>query len=424
MDGGSRHFYALARTPASGRSRLSAVPEPIACAGSAVTPWGVDRSTLEVSIGGAAVVGVAFGMARYAYGLTLPAIRSEFGLSELLLGAIASGTFLGYLLGLLAGPRLSARRGPRAPTTVGGLCGVAGCALVAVAPSAWVLAVGVVLGGSAAGWVWAPYSDIVAEAVPLRHRPTVLAVVTTGTSAGLVLLAGVALIVASASWRLTWAGIAVAAVAAAVVNLRTVPRLPPRRGEAGAARDSPLRRPMVAPLAYAVFYFTAITIYFTYASDAARSGGLAASAAAVMFAVIGLGGLVGLSTGRLARSFGAPVVGCGSVSVVSGALVLLALGRESLPLVLLSALLFGTGFMVGSAVLAIWTAQVVADRPGDGFTVALVVGAVASIVAPAAAGALIPVLGLPAMLVLTAIAAVGGAAAVTVVARPRAAVPR
>jgi predicted MFS family arabinose efflux permease len=385
----------------------------------AVTSWGVDSPTLKVSLGGAAVVGVAFGMARYAYGLTLPAIRAEFGLSELLLGAIASGTFFGYLLGLLSGPRLSARRGPRAPTTVGGLCGVAGCALVAIAPTPSVLAVGAVLGGSAAGWVWAPYSDIVAEAVPLRHRPTVLAVITTGTSAGLLLLAGVALGVASASWRLIWTGIAVAAVAAAVLNLRTVPRLPPRRRAAGVDRESPLRPTMITPLGYAILYFTAITVYFTYASDAARSGGLAGSAAALMFAVIGLGGLAGLATGRLAGSFGAPVVGCGSLGVVSGALVLLAVGRESLLLVLLSALLFGVGFMVGSAVVAVWTAQVVADRPGDGFTVALVVGAVASIAAPVATGGLIPVLGLPAMLVSTAVVAGGGAVAVAVAGRTR-----
>ncbi|MEX2291042.1 MAG: MFS transporter [Mycobacteriales bacterium] len=384
----------------------------------------MDRSTIQVSLGGAVVVGVAFGMARCAYGLTLPAIRSEFGLSELLLGAIASGTFLGYLLGLLAGPRLSARRGPRAPTTVGGVCGVAGCSLVATAPTPSVLAIGAVVGGSAAGWVWAPYSDIVAEAVPLRHRPTVLAVITTGTSAGLLLLAGVALVGPSSSWRLTWAGIALAAAAAAVLNLRTVPQLAPRRSGTDSARQSPLRRALVEPLAYAVLYFTAITIYFTYASDTARSGGLAASAAGLMFAVIGLGGLAGLATGRLVRSFGPPLVGCGSVLVVSSALVLLALGRGSLPLMLLSALLLGAGFMVGSAVLAVWTAQVVTDRPGDGFTVALVVGAVASMAAPTIAGALIPVLGLPELLVLTAVLAAGGAVVLTVVARRRVPAPR
>lgn len=382
----------------------------------------MDAASIRVGIGGAAVVGVAFGMARYAYGLTLPDVRAEFGLSELLLGLIASGTFAGYLVGLVSVPRLAARAGPRAPTTVGGVCGVVGCATVALAPSSWVLAAGAVLAGSAAGWVWAPYSDIVTEVAPRRHRPTLLAVITTGTSAGLVALAALGILGASVSWRLTWAGIAGAAVVAAVVNLRTVPRLPARRRDAGAPRSSPLRRAMVRPLAYAVLYFAACTVYFTYASDAARTGGLPPSAAATMFALIGVGGLVALRTGRMTRAWAAPVVGGVSVGVVGASLVLLALGRTSLLLVLLSALLFGAGYMVGSAVLAVWTAQAVADRPGDGFTVALVVGAATSIAAPAVVGAAIPALGLPTMLLLVAAAAVVGAGAVSVVPGARRAV--
>ena len=271
------------------------------------------------------------------------------------------------------------------------------------------------LGGSAAGWVWAPYSDIVTEVAPRRHRPTVLAMITTGTSAGLVALAALGMLATFASWRLTWAGIALTAAVAAFVNLRTVPRLQARRSDMDAPRRSPLRRAMVRPLAYAMLYFAACTIYFTYASDAARSGGLTASAPAALFALIGVGGLVALRTGWVTRACGAPVVGGKSVCVVGCALTLLALGRTSLPLVLPSALLFGAGYMVGSAVLAIWTAQVVADRPGDGFTVALVIGAATSIAAPAVMGAFIPVVGLRVMLVLVAVVAVSGAVTVTVV---------
>lgn len=64
----------------------------------------MDKPTIGVGVGGAAVVGVAFGLARYAYGLTLPDVRSEFGLSEPLLGLIASGTFAGYLVALVSVP--------------------------------------------------------------------------------------------------------------------------------------------------------------------------------------------------------------------------------------------------------------------------------------------------------------------------------
>lgn len=385
---------------------------------------GVDRQTMGVGVGGAAVVGVAFGMARYAYGLTLPDVRSEFGLSELLLGLIASGTFAGYLIGLVSVPRVSARRGPRAPTTVGGVCGVVGATTVALAPSPWILAAGAVLSGSAAGWVWAPYSDIVTKVAPRRHQPTLLAVITTGTSLGLVVLAALALLATLTSWRLTWAGIALAAAVAALVNLRAVPRLNARGRDRDASRKSPWRRAMVPPLTYAVLYFAAITIYFTYASEAARSGGLGASAAPLLFALIGVGGLVALRTGRMTRAVGTTAVGVGSVCLVSCALVLLGLGRTSLPLTLFSAILLGMGYMVGSSLLAIWTAQVVPDRPGDGFTVALVVGAVTSIAAPAAMGALIPVFGLPEMLVLVAAVTAVGATGLAVRPRPRAAIAR
>ncbi|WP_298590384.1 MFS transporter [uncultured Kocuria sp.] len=107
----------------------------------------------RIGLAGAAVVGVPFGMARYANGLTLPGIREDLGLSELMLGLVSSATFAGYLGGLLLAGRLAARHGSRAPTTVGGFCGAAGAVIVTFAQAPWLLAVGVVLAGAAGGWV-------------------------------------------------------------------------------------------------------------------------------------------------------------------------------------------------------------------------------------------------------------------------------
>lgn len=75
---------------------------------------------------------------------------------------------------------------------------------------------------------------------------------------------------------------------------------------------------------------------------------------------------------------------------------------------------------MGSSLLAIWTAQVAPDRPGDAFTVALVVGAITSIAAPAAMGALIPLVGLPTTLVGVAVAAGVGAGGLAVLSGRRA----
>ena len=154
------------------------------------------------------MMGVTFGMARYAYGLTLPAIRSALDVPEVVLGLIGSGTFGGFLLSLLAAPPLARWKGARAPTTVGGVSATVGSALVAAAPAPSVLALGGFIAGSAAGWVWASYSGIVAAVAAPRQQPRLLARITTGAAAGLVVVGVLALVVAS--WRLTWAGIALA----------------------------------------------------------------------------------------------------------------------------------------------------------------------------------------------------------------------
>ncbi|KOS55589.1 MFS transporter [Rhodococcus rhodochrous] len=365
----------------------------------------------RIGLAGAAVVGVAFGMARYAYGLTLPDIREDLRLSELVLGLVASATFAGYLAGLLLAGRLAARRGSRAPTTVGGACGAAGAVIVTFAQSPGLLAVGVILAGSAGGWVWAPYSDIVTRSVPSRQQPRALAIITTGTSGGLVLLGALAVLAAVGSWRMVWAGIALAAVAAALVNLRLVPRTgsAPRPEERAGA--SSLVAALRVPAAYSVVYFAVVVVYFTYAADVLDSGTLPAAAVPALYAAVGLTGMVGVATGTLAQRLGSVRVAALCLATVGAALVLLGLSSGSVAATAASACIFGMGYMTGSAVLAVWTAELVPERAGAAFTACLVVGALSSVAAPALAGAAIPALGLGSLLVVTAAVSLLGAVA-------------
>lgn len=365
----------------------------------------------RVGFAGAAVVGVAFGMARYAYGVTLPDIRQDLGLSELVLGLIASATFAGYLAGLLLAGTLATRRGSRAPTTVGGACGALGAVIVTFARSPGLLAVGVILAGSAGGWVWAPYSDIVTRSVPLRQQPRTLAIITTGTSVGLIVLGGLALLAMFASWRLVWAGIALAAVAAAAVNVRLVPRQrPPSRPDGSRDSSSPAKALRV-PAAYSLVYFAAVVVYFTYAADIVAGGSLPAVAVPALYAVIGLTGLAGLATGAVAARIGTSRVAALCLVTVASALALLGLASDSLSATAASACIFGVGYMGGSAVLAVWTAELLPDRAGAAFTGCLVIGALSSVAAPTVAGMIIPGLGLGPLLVVTAAVSLSGGAA-------------
>lgn len=368
----------------------------------------------RVGLAGAAVVGVTFGMARYAYGVTLPDIQQDLQLSELVLGLVSSATFAGYLAGLLLAGRLAARRGPRAPTSVGAASGAAGAVIVTVAQSPWLLAVGVVLAGSAGGWAWAPYSDIVTRTVPETRRPRALAIITTGTSGGLILLGGLAVLAAVGPWRLVWAGIALAAVVAAVVNVRLVPQVPSRSPSTPRAGWRGLIMPVRAlrvPIAYSLVYFAAIVVYFTYAADALESSDLPTGAVPVLYIVMGTTGMVAVMTGTLAQRLGSVRVAALCLVAVAAALALLGLASDSVPAVAASACVFGVGYMTGSAVLAVWTAEVLPDRAGTAFTVCLVVGAVASVAAPAVAGALLPAVGMTMLLVATGVVSLGSGVA-------------
>jgi predicted MFS family arabinose efflux permease len=359
----------------------------------------VESAERRLAIAGAAVVGVAFGMARFTFGLTLPALRhdpslSATGLSDPLLGAIAGGTFAGFLVGIVGAPLLAVRRGPRAPTTLGGACGALGALLVTLAGSPGVLAAGAVLAGSAAGWVWAPYSDLAAALARPAVRPGLVSAISTGTSGGLV-LTGVVAVLAGEQWRVVWATVALGSVAAAVLNLAWVPRVD--RPAARHRRPLPWRD-LVAPAGFAVVYQAAIALGFTYAADVARAAGLAADARPVLFVIVGVVGLAGLATGVLAGRLGAGRVAAGCLVVIGASLGLFAVGDRSPVVVLLAAVVFAPVYLIGAAVLAVWTAQVAPADPGRALSVAMVVGAVGAIVSPVVVGSLIPDLGLPLLL--------------------------
>ncbi|MDD9205706.1 MFS transporter, partial [Georgenia sp. 10Sc9-8] len=297
---------------------------------------------------------------------------------------------------------LAGRHGSRAPTTVGGVCGALGAVIVTVAQTPWLVAAGAILAGSAGGWVWAPYSDIVTRLVPRQQQSRALAIITTGTSGGLVLLGGLAVLTALGSWRLVWAGIALAAVAAAVVNLRLVPRTMPTARPDGRRGVSSLASALWVPAAYSIVYFAVVIIYFTYAADILDRGTLPAAAVPALYAAIGFTGMVAVATGGVAQRLGSARVAALCLVTIGAALALLGLASDSLIATMASACIFGAGYMTGSAVLAVWTAELVPDRAGAAFTGCLVVGAISSVAAPALAGAVIPGLGLGALLVLTA----------------------
>lgn len=74
------------------------------------SPAALLRLAAALSLGAA----VSLGLARFAYGLLLPAMRSDLGWSYALAGGMNTANALGYFLGALATPALMRRFGPSA----------------------------------------------------------------------------------------------------------------------------------------------------------------------------------------------------------------------------------------------------------------------------------------------------------------------
>ena len=328
------------------------------------------------------------------FGLFVPQFRAEFAMSSATVGFVSSLGFLGFLLGLVIAQAMLMRRGPAAAVLSGLIAATVGLGLVAGAPGLPVLALGVFLAASSAGFAWTPFNDAVHRKVCALDRPTALSRISTGTSVGIAAAGLAALVMAltGLSWRVCWtvfAGMSAVALIANLAGLRGVGTdraVPP----AGVWRDV-LRGAALPLFAVAFVYGTTSAVYIAFAADHMRGGGgvpglPAGATPALIFIVYGVFGLAGLLTGRVKRAIGLPwllrsLMLAGALSVA-----LAAVGADSWAGLILSAGLQGVHVMMTSAVLAFWSDRLFPALPSLGFTAVLLAMAGGSVLGPAVAG--------------------------------------
>jgi predicted MFS family arabinose efflux permease len=374
----------------------------------------------RLGLAGFSATAATFGPARNGYGLFLPDIREEFGLSTEVLGFVASGLYVGYLAALLAVGLLAARTGPRLPVLAGLLSAGVGMALVALSPNAAVLAAGVVLAGTGAGWSWAPYNDAVGLAVPASSRDRVLSIISTGTTFG-VAITGLAALSAAAyglPWRAAWTAFAAGSLAVAALNAALLPRGPANTGKTKTpgwpglgwfwcAASAPL-------FGVALSFGVVNAVYWSFAVDLVSSAaGSGPDTGPLLYVALGVFGFSGLVTGDAVARFGLRRTLAATLVALGLATGLLGLAPGSLPAVAASAVLFGSGVMFMSALLSVWSSDVFRERPSTGFSSALLLFGIGSVAGPAVAGAAAERYGLEGIFLL-----VGALAILTAVVRP------
>ena len=329
-----------------------------------LTPW-------KVVPPGLMIVAVTYGLSRYTFGLFIPVIRDELGLSIAVMGVIASASYAGYLVATLVATVASGRIGPRLPMVLGGISATAGMIIISMASSSLALAIGVFVAGMSPGLAYPPLSDAIIRLVEKRQRNWTYAVINSGTSIG-VIMSGPLALFAGADWRLSWMIFAACATIATIWNAMIMP--------AGQFKENrfhilqPITRKWLfnkrsMPLfVSATLFGFATSVIWTFAVDfLTQSGGLTDNSVTLFWVLIGVSGVAGAGTAQIVENLGLRTsLGLGQTAV-SISLVLLALFPPTLFLVSVSAVLFGSSFIIVTALYGMWSMQLFPERPSAGF---------------------------------------------------------
>lgn len=310
-----------------------------------------------------------------------------------MVGVTSSLGFAGFFLGLLIAQFLLNRRGPELPILVGLAAATSGLAIVTLAPSLAVLATGVFIAASSAGFAWTPFNDAVHRKVRKVERAAALSEISTGTTVGIALTGGItlAMVLLDFSWRYCWTIFVAAAALALLRNraaLRQVEKAPDQRSRPEWKELFQSKSAQLFGVAFV--YGISSAIYISFAPDQfARhelSGIPGRSAPSFVFIFFGLFGLAGLATSWIKDRIGLPWLLRVLLLVSAGSLALVAVLPGTLAGLIPSAGLQGINVMMTSAVLAVWSERLFPEFPSLGFTVTLLATAAGSVMGPAFAG--------------------------------------
>jgi predicted MFS family arabinose efflux permease len=349
------------------------------------------------------MIAVTYGLARFAYSLFLPEMRESLGLSETVLGLIGAGSYAGYCFAILGALMFTSRSGPRFMAVAAGAVAVVGMAAVSGAPTAWVLALGVLVAGSSSGLASPPMGDAVATSIREELQDRANALINSGTSIG-VALSGPAALLLTEQWRIAWVAFALVGGAVVVWNAIAMPRGPVSddRPEGAAETDVAqlsaryLMAPRSVPLfAAATRVGFASAAYWTFSRDlVVRFGDLSVTGSTLFWMVIGVSGLAGGLAGDLVQRFGLARAFRVSVLSMAAAIGLLAAAPGVLLWAYASAALFGSTYIMLTGIILVWSVWVFHQRPSAGIGAAFLLVAVGQVFGTLIAGAVAGAAGL------------------------------
>lgn len=300
------------------------------------------------AIFGAALIAIGYGLARFAFGLFVPPIRDELGLSSYVIGIIGSLPLISFLLATAVAPVITDHLGARYTAVLSGGFGTIGLALISQSADALMLGVGVFACGICTGLMMPALTAAMQATVRRSLHGRVSSVMNAGTSIGVIVAVPTVLFMVGA-WRLAYLSFAVLAalgLIAAWLFLPSVSRIVP----ADAAEPPPLnelpwsRLIRLSLFAYVMGFVSAA--YWIFAPDLVVTlGGLPPGATGWLWLAVGVAGLGGAVVADLADRNNPPITQALMLMMLAASLALLAASPANSLLAAFSALVFGLAYM-------------------------------------------------------------------------------
>ncbi len=368
---------------------------------------------------GVALIATCYGFARFTYGLFSPEFQQEFALSATWSGVIGSGSYVGYCLAIALSSALTPRWGPRRVAVLAGLVATAGMIAVAAAPSALVLAAGVVIAGSSTGIASPPLAAAVARWVRQPSQDRAQTLVNAGTGVGVLFSGPIALILLG-QWRWAWA---VFAMGTALVTWWIYATVPSGGGSTNNHTDAPRnrRRTGSAGLVTGSFVMGVSSIaVWTFGRELITVEGNASGLlASVMWMVIGATGIGGALSGPLVQRVGIRASWIGLMIALGLASAGLAAAPATTWAVVTAAAVFGASYIAITGVVLVWATRLYPGEAAFGVGLSFFMIAAGQAIGAPLVGAGADRFGLPSVFYSCAALALAGAALGALASSPR-----
>jgi len=317
---------------------------------------------MKLGMTGFALIAVSYGLARFSWGLMMPAVAQDIPFSPRLAGILSACSFAAYCLSISAAATLNKRYGPRFPSAVSALSAALGLLLLATAASPVMLGVGLFIAGISAGFSSPSLAAAVSRCVSASRQTQVNTLINAGTGAGIILSVP---LLSFLPWRIACFVFALIALLCLWPVQRYLPHGAPPQAE---ARKGTLFSRGVARLALIALLSGMVSAaWWSFGPQVLRQQmAVADSLISILWCVCGAAGILGAFTGPMARYIGMRQVYRLALVFMAAPLLLMAFSRAFSWWLIPAVALCGAGYITLSGVLLVSGANAAPATPASG----------------------------------------------------------